>query len=121
MTKYRGNRAGLRNRVKRDLLSSRNCILSTPADGHCLLHAVLLSWTEQFNLSSVTHRPSLEELRRKIYTEVYSKRSFYAAVNGLSIPVVIEQLHKYLDNKIYDLELVDYMPKIICEVLNINI
>ena len=94
----------------------RLCI--TPADGHCLIYAIVLSWKHQLPGNC----PSYEDIRSSIYIETIKNcdkyRHFITDNQQLTL---IKELQQYLLNKNYNLSLCDVLPYIIANAYSIEI
>jgi predicted nucleic acid-binding Zn-ribbon protein len=88
-------------------------IIYTKADGHCLLHAISLSYPSQLNDEITANKliSTIEE-RAGVHPKIYKTSEEETYTN---------QMKDYLVNKRYDNDFVDTVPLIICEALNIQL
>jgi hypothetical protein len=87
----------------------------TPTNGHCLLHAVALSWNEQIGPKTY------EEVWHAVNEEAYNNINTYTAytTRETSEPdEFLEDLNNYMENGIYNSEVGDVVPAIISNALN---
>ena len=92
-------------------------VTTLPGDGHCLLHAVIKSFTSQ--------RPdkgelSKEKLVRLMSHETCENSYRYVPLLG-SREVLLLGLTYYVRLKIYDSDFGDIVPLILCNTLKLNI
>ena len=88
----------------------------TPADGHCLIHAIRRSWRAQ--VKEVV--PSLEFLLSTIYGEALCNNARYRNFFCGPYHDYKHQLHSYLFHKVYNQAFVDIVPLIICNSLQVG-
>ena len=96
-------------------------ILKTKGDGQCFIYALSQSWAKQIGISSA---PDIHKIKCVIFCEVIKNLETYA--NFLTPPcskpsTILHDLHKYLLWKSYNSDLVDVIPLITANALNINI
>lgn len=100
-------------------LCDRFCILPTPSDGHCFLHAVIGSWQQQFpNIPS----PTLESIKCDIFSESMTKRDNYLAfITDYSNLGFVKLVKNYILHKKYNNVYGDIVPTITANALEIAI
>ena len=122
--RFRGKRAGVCNRVIEVLQQDPNAlIVRSPPDGHCLLHSLLSSWSLQVSNSDYleTAAPTIDILKIRIFQEIENNIEFYCMLNSCTEHELLQQRNAYHFRKVYNVDLVDLIPLIICECFNINI
>ena len=101
-----------------DLINKRLWIkCMTVGDGHCLLHALRISWFHQIAKSSV---PSYEEIRMKIFEETITSSARYKPFLNES-ESLIHQTHQYLLQKHFNSTYGDIVPYILANGLSIEL
>ena len=93
-------------------------LLSTPGDGHCLLHAVIKSWQAQvLDLPP----PTLHSLICDIFTHSISNTKFYEFTPQLKWLDYIKQVSDYVLRKCYNTSFGDLVPAVISNALSVSI
>lgn len=91
----------------------------TPGDGHCLLHALRLSWADQ--ITSPTP-PSLHHLKCAIFTEAIENEHYRLYLPDYVHKVdYVKDVSGYILQKRYDTPFVDAVPLILSKALKIEI
>ena len=94
-------------------------ILQTPADGHCLMHAIINSWQSQ---SSHRPVPSIHALKCDIFTEsIIGCDKYLPFLNGINKFAYVRLVKNYILHKHYDNCYGDILPLIISNALSICI
>ncbi len=104
----------------RDLLSANNwTIAQSPGDGHCLIYSTITSWnSQQCDHNPINKSWLLDEIRNEFNDNRYRYSGFLA---HLSQDEIHRQLTLYLEHKRYNLAIVDVIPSVICNVLNVSL
>ena len=89
----------------------------TPSDGHCLLHAVRMSWQQQIIGKAV---PTLESLQSAVFQEALCNSGKYKGFFNGAYTDFKSQMMNYLLNKRFNSHFVDLVPLILCNSLNIK-
>ena len=95
-------------------------IINVVGDGHCLLHAVIASWSVQLN--PLYRPPSYEDIKARIFTEFVNNCDIctpYAA--GVTRHAFFSQFREYLTVKSYNSSFGDLVPFIIANAYNIRL
>ena len=90
-------------------------ISRSPGDGHCLLHSILTSLTNQIG-STI----NLNSLKSQIFIETLKRAQIYSTYIPDS-ESLLSLLHKYMLQKKYDTSFGDILPNIIANTLRINL
>jgi len=85
-------------------------IIPTNRDGHCLLHATLISAENLQNRFK-----SLEELKKLIRNEISTNQNLYNQF--LTTETLTTQVSKYLDYKEFNIDVCDLIPIVIANIL----
>ena len=94
-------------------------LLQTPGDGHCLLHSIIGSWSNQITNPKP---PTLETIKCHVYIESINNLTKYLAFfPQISKFAYIKQLKDYIIHKKYDSAFGDTVPMIIANSLSISI
>ena len=90
----------------------------TPGDGHCLLHAVILSWKLQ--LPGVTV-PTYESIKTDIYVEtIQNIHRYLPFIEGGKISL-LKDLSRYLLQKHYNSPYGDILPFVVANVFSLEL
>ena len=90
----------------------------TPGDGHCLIHAVRISWEQQ--ISSI-HVPSYETIKTLIYRETIQNINSYLNFVLYDKPSLIKDLNRYIFQKHYNSPFGDLVPQIISNAFSLEL
>ena len=94
-------------------------ILQTPADGHCLMHAIIKSW--QFQLTHLP-APTIHALKCEIFNEsITGCEKYLPFLDGTSKSAYITLVKNYILHKHYDNCYGDILPLIISNALSVCI
>ena len=93
-------------------------LIPTPGDGHCFIHAFLLSWAVQIILKKC---PSFEDVRSSIFLECVSNRNLYTPFTCGDISTFTKATKRYLLQGIFDSDFCDIVPLICANVFGVNI
>ena len=93
-------------------------VVNTPSDGHCLLHAVNLSWQNQVEQSPP---PCLHSLKCLVFEESLKNRDLYLSFipSSHSISDYTRQLRDYIINGKYNSAYGDLVPAILANSLSL--
>jgi hypothetical protein len=90
----------------------------TPADGHCLIHAFLLSWALQIvSIPCSTY----DDVKSRIFLEAISKRDIYIPFTCFNITSFAVSMKEYLLLKCYNSSFCDVIPLMLANIFNVNI
>ena len=93
-------------------------IIPSPGDGHCLIHAFILSWSVQLITRSC---PSFENVRSSIFLEAVSHRDLYLPFTCGDIAGFTKTMKNYILKGIYKSEFCDIVPLILSNIFGVNI
>ena len=93
-------------------------MISVPGDGHCLLHALIKSWSHQIVSDSA---PSLNALKALFIDEITYKKERYLPFCGTSPAAFIGLAHSYIISKTYNNTFCDVIPLILANMLSVTI
>ena len=105
------------NLLNEILVSNHWKINNSPGDGHCLLHSVVSSYSSQL---PGLPAPTLNFLKNSIIDHVHSSSAEYS-IYGMSSLKMVEEMEKYIYDRVFNLDFVDLAPLIIARLLKINI
>lgn len=92
-------------------------IVKARGDGHCLLHAVVMSLEYQYNEIC-----DVEFVKHQIIKEIYDNMSFYQTfLNCISRCDVIKLMTEYINEKKYNNDFCDIVPYVIAKSLNVGL
>ena len=89
----------------------------TPADGHCLLHAIRRSWEVQVSIPV----PSMEMLLADVHREALVNNGRYKDFFCGPFATYKQEMYSFLFHKIFNTTFVDLVPLMICNSLNIGL
>jgi hypothetical protein len=91
-------------------------VIKIDGDGHCLITASLLL----YNLQSESNQ-KLDEFIKKIEEYCIINKKILAQFTTMSAHKITTNINKYLKNKEWQNDVIDLMPIIISNVLNLNL
>ena len=94
-------------------------IITTPGDGHCLLHAIRLSWSHQLDIPP----PSLHHLQCAIFVEALNNYDVYQAFLHQSHDKItyIKCMSDYILKKCYNSDFCDMVPLMLSNALSLDL
>ena len=120
----RGKRSGIGNRILIAVQQNPNSVtIRSAPDGHCLLHSFVSSWQSQL-VSTQEDQENLltiQKVKTLLFQEIQNNIPFYCQLNGCNEYELMRQRNNYLERKLYNSDLVDIMPLILCETFNVKI
>lgn len=94
-------------------------ILSSPGDGHCLLHSFVSSWNNQ---SHQLDRLDIEKVKAQVFIEAISHPDRYVQfLQSSNRKTFFSGLRSYLIDKQYNLDFGDIVPLIIANAFHVNL
>ena len=99
----------------------KNCLqlVPTPKDGHCLLHAVILSWKSQIPSEPP---PSLHDLQCAIFAESINNRDTYKGFLDFNSNLqYVKSVSDYVIHRIYDSAFGDLIPLVIANAISLTL
>ena len=101
------------------ILTSNNCrIAQSPGDGHCLIYSTISSWNSQLcNHPPINTTWLLDAIRRKFNN---NRDRYIDFLIDLEKEKIDRQLSLYLLDKRYNLDIVDVIPAVISNILDVT-
>jgi hypothetical protein len=103
------------NNIEDVLQNLKLKMLNTPSDGHCLLHAVSLSYSSQLETTLTTDDVHFQT-RQKATTQTPEYSKYFGKTVSFS-----DVMTRYFNHKEYNNIFGDVVPYIICDALQINL
>ena len=91
-------------------------IIPTPADGHCLFHAISLSFLYQHGVNIST-----EAIIKRVRNELLNNYDAYMPFGYTNFSLFLRQIERYLEHKIFDSTIGDMAPLAVANALEIQI
>ena len=100
-----------------ELLQNQLSVRESPGDGHCLFHSSVSSWNSQFPQEP---QVSLKTAIDRSKTELLENLDLYQPYIDQSTSTWVNQIEKYLDQKIYKLPIVDVYPIFLANAFDVD-
>ena len=88
-------------------------IHQSPCDGHCLLHSMLLSWSNQHPSDDINY--DLKSLKAVLYVETYTHSAYHVPYMCTTF-LLNEGLRKYIRYHDYNSDFCDILSKILANL-----
>ena len=105
--------------IKYILCANNWKIVQSTGDGHCLVYSTMNSWNNQLYNNPPINKPwLLEEIRNEFNQH---RERYTVFLTDLEQEQISRQLILYLDHNRYNLDIVDVIPSVISNILNVSL